>query len=75
MTKTFRIGDIRHLVRVGAAEDVTLWTDAALQDLRRKSDIVAVSSGTYGVDGLLLLDATGKLYAVTHRGNAIFVLI
>ena len=69
--KTIKQKDIKNLVKLGAAVDITA-EEGSLTRYRRLYP-VAVSRGKYGMNGGLLKDnQTGELYAITARSSALF---
>ena len=69
--KTMKQKEIKNLVKLGAAVDIT-YEEGSLTRYRQL-DPVAVSHGKYGMNGGLLKDyETGKLYAITARNSALF---
>ena len=64
---------IKHMVKTGAAVDVTNADWIKRRPLN--STIVFYSHGTCGLNGLVLrLNATGELYAVVGRVSNLFIL-
>ena len=69
--KTMKQKEIKNLVKLGVAVDIT--SEECSLDRYRRLDPVAVSRGKYGMNGGLLKDfQTGKLYAITARNSALF---
>lgn len=69
--KTMKQKEIKNLVKLGAAVDIT-YEEGNLNRYRQL-DPIAVSCGKYGMNGGLLKDyETGKLYAITARNAALF---
>ena len=67
--KTIKQKEIKNLVKLGAAVDITA-EEGSLTRYRRL-DPIAVSRGKYGMNGGLLKDnQTGELYAITARSSA-----
>lgn len=71
---------IREMVKNGLAEDVTYMSYEELRDLiHKESDYfpaVYYSRGTYGTNGLICKGYnSGKVYGVTSRTNALFMLL
>lgn len=56
--------DLKKLVSYGAAKDIT---DSGT--LPKGSRKIFVTSGAAGVNGVLWVSKTGKLYAITARGG------
>lgn len=69
--KTMKLKEIKRLVNIGAAVDIT--TEKGTAERYRRLDPVAVSRGKYGMNGGLLKDhESGALYAITARNSALF---
>ena len=69
--KTMKQKEIKNLVKLGAAVDIT--SEECSLTRYRQLDPIAVSRGKYGMNGGLLKDCqTGKLYAITARNSALF---
>lgn len=70
--------DIKEQARYNFVTDVTDWKTEDLYKLHHDEqgfNSVAYSTGTYGLNGLIVQGyKSGKLYAVTQRTNAIFIL-
>lgn len=62
---------LRNLVKVGAAKDVTYAKDN--KEIPESYTQIGYSAGLYGCNGRLLLGASGQLYAVTRRTSAIYI--
>lgn len=70
--------EIRNLIRTGVATDITNYNFEQVKTLNRsdKLETIAVSYGTYGMNGgLFRSQSTGKLYAVSSRAAALFVIV
>ncbi len=69
--KTMKQKEIKNLVKLGAAVDIT--AEEGNLTRYRRLDPIAVSRGKYGMNGGLLKDhETGQLYAITARNSALF---
>ena len=69
--KTMKQKEIKNLVKLGVAVDITAEEGSLTR--YRQLDPIAVSRGKYGMNGGLLKDyGTGKLYAITARNAALF---
>ena len=69
--KTMKQKEIKNLVKLGVAVDIT--SEECSLDRYRRLDPVAVSRGKYGMNGVLLkVCQTWKLYAITARNSALF---
>lgn len=63
--------ELKRLVRVGAAKDVT--DSSSRNDIPERYSQAGYSSGIYGCNGMLLRGESGQLYAVCARTTAICV--
>jgi hypothetical protein len=64
---------IKHLIRTGAAIDVT--NDKSITRRPLNSTIIFYSSGINGLNGIVMRDNTnGQLYAVAGRVSNLFTL-
>ncbi len=63
--------ELKRLVRLGVAVDMT--TACNREDITEPYTIAAVSSGVYGLNGLLMQGDSGQLYAVCTRSSALFL--
>ena len=69
--KTMKQKEIKTLVKLGAAVDIT--TEEGTLEKYKRLDPIAVSRGKYGMNGGLLKDnQTGELYAITARSSTLF---
>ena len=59
--------DLKKLVEYKGARDIT--NSGALPKGSRR---VFVTTGTYGMNGILFVSPGGKLYAITTRGGQLF---
>lgn len=68
MVKTTQKALKRH-VADGIAQDITRFSFEEADALHQahRLETVAISSGVYGLNGALLEDENGKLYAITAR--------
>lgn len=74
MKKRMNQREIKWLVSIGSAKSAdNLPTDK--MDNLRPIDIVGVSRGKYGANGLLFTGSDGILYAVTARNSALFYFL
>lgn len=64
-------------VAAGIAHDITQYSFEQAEALRRAHSLetIAVSSGVYGLNGALLKDKNGKLYAITARNTTLAQLV
>lgn len=66
---------LRDLIANGSAIDVTGWSTKDLGDLKRNAVVVAVATGVYGINGVLVEHReTGELYAAPTRSGAAIAL-
>ena len=64
---------LKDLIKSGKAENLNTWTDEQLNELQKKHyETIAVSFGINGMNGILLQDDDGKLYAVPSRSTTMF---
>lgn len=75
--KKYTQKELKNLVSLGAAEDVTTGdneTRKAIEASEGYYTQIGYSAGVYGCNGMLLQGhKTGKLYATTARTTAIYV--
>lgn len=65
--------EIRRLVEIGAATDVTRCD---IPNPKGRFEVVMWSQGIYGANGVVVKDTgDGKLYAVTSRSSNLFQLL
>lgn len=67
---------IKDYVRDGVAIDITNYGFSEMKDFLHSHDLdkIAVSRGTYGINGGLLQDRdTGEMYAITARNSALMM--
>ena len=64
--------ELRRLVRIGAAVDVTNAGDRGVIPEEYYTQI-GYSHGIYGCNGKLFKGKSGKLYAITSRTQAIYI--
>lgn len=80
MIKTTQKALKKH-VAVGIAQDITLYSFDEADALYRAHSLETiavssgVSSGVYGLNGALLKDENGKLYAITARNTTLAQLV
>lgn len=73
---TLKQKELKDMVRYGKAEDITTLPDEEAKELRKKGiETVGVSRGTYGMNGALLRDKDGNLYAITARSTNLFYFV
>ena len=76
MIKTTQKALKKH-VTAGIAHDITRYSFEEAEALHRAHGLetIAVSSGVYGLNGALLRDENGKLYAITARNTTLAQLV
>ena len=76
MIKTTQKALKKH-VAAGIAHDITHYSFEEADALHRAHSLetIAVSSGVYGLNGALLKDENGKLYAITARNTTLAQLV
>lgn len=69
--------EIRRLVALDLAEDITYLSFKACNDLMNAHSFTTmnISTGVYGMNGALLQDETGKLYVITNRTSTLFQMV
>lgn len=69
--------EIREYIRLGLAQDITLYDFDQAEQLRKAHtlDVIVVSRGVYGMTGVLLQDENGECYAITARNSVLFQLV
>lgn len=60
---------LKNLVKCGVAVDITNDNKRRINNYTQ----IGYSCGVYGCNGMLLQDATGKLFAITDRTMAIYL--
>lgn len=63
--------ELKRLVRVGAAKDITNSSSRAA--IPEGYSQVGYSAGVYGCNGMLFRGDSGKLYAICARTSAIYI--
>lgn len=67
-----RLKDIKNI----EAKDLTNMSSEIVYDLVKKGiKTVAISHGTYGVNGWLGQDTKGNLYKITSRSGNLFIVL
>lgn len=76
MIKTTQKALKRH-VAAGIAHDITRYSfeEAAALHRAHTLETIAVSVGVYGLNGALLKDESGTLYAITARNSTLSQLV
>lgn len=69
--------EIKRFVTLGVAEDITYFSFDDCNALRKAHNFTTlnVSTGVYGMNGALLKDENGKLYAITSRTSTLFQMV
>lgn len=77
MTKKMTQKEIKRLVTLGVAEDITCLSFDDCNALRKAHSFTTlnVSMGVYGMNGALFKDEAGKLYAITSRTTTLFQMV
>lgn len=77
MTERMTQKEIKRFVTLGVAEDITYLSFDACNALRKAHNFIPlnVSTGVYGMNGALLKDENGKLYAITSRTSTLFQMV
>ena len=68
---------LKKYVAAGIAHDITQYSfeEAKILRLAHSLETIAVSSGIYGLNGALLKNEHGKLYAITARNTILAQLV
>ena len=68
---------IKRYISAGIAQDITRFGFEEAEELRQQHnlEIVAVSHGINGMNGALLKDEDGKMYAIASRNSTLFQLV
>ena len=68
---------LKEHVAAGIAKDITQYSFEEADALYKAHSLetIAVSSGVYGLNGALLKDENGKLYAITARNTTLAQLV
>ena len=76
MIKTTQKALKKH-VAAGIAHDITQYSFEEADSLYRAHSLetIAISRGVYGLNGALLKDENGKLYAITARNTTLAQLV
>lgn len=77
MIKVMKQKDIKNLVAIGKAKDITEGDFKTYRDVLRTEegyDTIAISHGVNGLNGLLIKGwNTGDYYAIYKRSTALFI--
>ena len=65
----YTLKELKKLVYVGMATDVTNWAD---KDLPKCYEKIGYSTGIYGINGGLYKDKNGDFYVITERNSNLF---
>lgn len=60
--------EIKRMINNGLVKDITTCEPIEIEGKR----IIAVATGIYGLNGVLIEDASGKLYGITARSCNLF---
>ena len=67
----------REIANTGWCEDLTNASMARCYEVRKKKgfEVLKYSTGVYGVNALLMVDADGNYYKTTHRCQNNYILM
>ncbi len=68
--KEYKRKELKNLVVIGAAKDITDEDYDCLDD--RPIEKIGISCGVYGMNGGLIRGASGQLYAICARNSLLF---
>ena len=71
MKKSYKQKELKNMVELGLAKDITNEDYDCLDD-DRPLEKIAVSRGTYGMNGGLIKGKSGQLYVITARNSLLF---
>ena len=68
---------LKKYVAAGIAKDITQYSFEETDALYKAHSLetIAISNGVYGLNGALLKDENGKLYAITARNTTLAQLV
>ena len=71
-----KLKEIREYSKLDYVIDITNWTidDVCLLVRNHRIEIIGKSKGIYGINGVLVRDEGGHMYAVTARNSNLFIL-
>ena len=69
--KKLTIKEIKRLVELGLAEDITNGRDR--KEIKERYTLVGIATGCYGVNAKLFQGESGQLYAITKRTTALYI--
>lgn len=77
MSKKMKLSEIKNLVNMGLAEDISYLHFEKANELMQKHNLTTlnISTGVYGMNGALFQDENGKLYAITGRTLTLFQMV
>ena len=71
--KNYKLSELKNLVKLGMANDLTNATAAEVMEQWKHAEKVGYSSGVYGINGGLIQNTeTGEYYAITARNTNLF---
>lgn len=71
--KKYKLNELKNLVKLGMANDLTNATAAEVMEQWKHAEKVGYSSGVYGINGGLIQNTeTGEYYAITARNTNLF---
>ena len=73
--KKYTQKEIKKLVLLGLAEDLTQASHEELKSKIKHCEKVGYSSGIYGINGGIIQDSrNGQIYAITARNSNLFMI-
>ena len=69
--KKLTMKEIRRLVELGLAEDITNGKDR--KEIKERYTLIGIATGYYGVNAKLFQGESGQLYAITKRTTALYI--
>lgn len=68
---------IKEYVKMDLAQDITSWNFSKTLEFAKNTDytVFAMSFGKWGMNGAIIEDENGRLYAVTARNSTLFQLV
>ena len=73
--RKYKLKELRELVRLGMAHDLTNASEAEVIEQWRHGEKIGYSSGMYGINGGLIQNTeTGEFYAIIGRCSNLFIL-
>lgn len=69
--KKLTIKEIKRLIELGLAEDITNGRDR--KEIKERYTLIGIATGCYGVNAKLFQGESGQLYAITKRTTALYI--